>query len=73
MINDMLDLGNGRLINCYNQGAIAIWDLSQPLSNDIQPLSYQTVHNSFTYKIRRIDDETVLTCSNDLTAKLYDL
>ena len=69
----MLHLGEGRLINCFNNGALAIWDISKDLSNDLQPISYKKVHSSFTYKIRAVDGETVLTCSNDLTAKLYDV
>lgn len=69
----MLYLGNGRLINCYNNGILATWNLNGVLSNDLAPLSYQQIHSSFTYKIRQMDPETVLTCSNDKFAKLIDL
>jgi WD40 repeat protein len=69
----MLYLGDGKLMNCYNNGAVAIWNLNGPLSNTLTPLSYKKVHSSFTYKLRRMDPETVLTCSNDRYAKLFDI
>jgi hypothetical protein len=54
MINDMLYLGDGRLINCYNNGCLAIWNLAQT-SKGLLPASYTKVHQSWTYKIRRMD------------------
>jgi WD40 repeat protein len=69
----MLYLGDGRLINCYNNGKIAIWNLHSLLSNNLEPVALKQIHSSFTYKIRRVDPETVLTCSNDGCVKLIDI
>lgn len=64
---------NSRLVNCYNNGAVATWNLDQQLSDDIKPASYNLIHESFFYKMRKIDERTILTASNDFTAKIYDI
>ena len=54
MINDMLYLSDGKLANCYNNGALAIWNLRN-MKDNAPPISYTKIHDSFFYKIRRVD------------------
>jgi len=72
-INDFATFDGGRLVNCYNNGALSTWDLGRELSNDLKPISYRVLHDSFVYKLRKVDDYHLLTASNDFTAKLYDV
>lgn len=43
-----------RLVNCYNNGKIALWNTAN-LGSDSQPLLYAKIHDSFAYKIRQMD------------------
>ena len=54
MINDMLYLSDGKLVNCYNNGTLAIWNIRN-MKDNAPPISYTKVHDSFFYKIRRVD------------------
>ena len=72
MINDMLYLSDGKLANCYNNGSLAIWNLRN-MKDNAPPISYTKVHDSYFYKIRRVDPQTLLTCSNDKSVSLFDL
>ena len=54
-INDMVDLGNNRLVNCYNSGHLAFWDLSDLDKQNKLITVMPKVHSTFTYKLRRVD------------------
>ena len=71
-INDMLNLGEGRLMNCFNSGKVAIWKVEQAASQTA-PLALIQVHEDFVYKLRRVDKERAVTCGNDQYAHIIDL
>jgi WD40 repeat protein len=69
----MVHLGDGRMVNCYNSGSIAIWDVSL-IQDQTKPIAYiKNAHDDFVYKLRRVDRERLVSCGNDQFANLVDL
>ena len=61
------------MANCFNSGNIAIWDVSQ-MTNQTQPVAYlKKIHRDFTYKLRRVDRQRMVSCGNDQYANIIDL
>lgn len=70
-MNDIIHLKNNPniLINCYNNGNIAIWGL---LTNKrLHTFSY--LHDKYTYKIRLQKENILVSCGNDCSAIRTDL
>lgn len=56
------------MVNCFNNGTIAFWDLYERKRIH----SIYKMHESYTYKLRKID-ERLISCGNDGLAVVTDM
>lgn len=59
---------NNKLINCYNTGTIAIWDLA----TGNRSATLNKVHKIYVYKLR-LQNELLASCGSDHNIVMTDL
>lgn len=45
-----MDLGKGKMVNCFNNGTLAFWDLVERK----RVHTMERVHTSYLYKLRQV-------------------
>ena len=60
-MNDILNMNNNVIVNCYNNGNLAIWGLA----SGKRLHTFENLHEKYTYKLRQGSNDRIISCGAD--------